>query len=112
MNGWQIEFYKTPNGNSPVEEWLDGLSVEARVEVLRVVKLLKELGIELEMPYVKPLQNKLYELRAKDRDGIYRALYFAASGRRFVLLHGFVKKTQKTPQKEIDLAIKRMKDVR
>lgn len=99
------------SGKSPVEEWLDSLSIDARVEVLRVIGLLKELGIELEMPYVKPIQNKLYELRAKDKDGIYRVLYFAASGKRFVLLHGFVKKTQKTPQKEIDLALKRMKDV-
>ncbi len=111
MKSWQIEFYKTPSGNSPVEEWLDDLSIESKVEILRVIKLLKELGIDLEMPYVKPLQGKLYELRVKDKDGIYRVLYFATSGRKFVLLHGIVKKTQKTPQKEIDLATKRMKDV-
>ncbi|HRF57840.1 MAG TPA: type II toxin-antitoxin system RelE/ParE family toxin [Campylobacterales bacterium] len=111
MKNWQIWFYKTPSGNSPVEEWLDSLGIDARVEVLRAVALLKDFGIELEMPYVKQVKSKLYELRAKDKDGIYRVLYFAASGHRFVLLHGFAKKTQKTPQKEIDLALKRMKDV-
>ena len=111
MKSWLIEFYKQPSGKSPVEEWLDSLSIDARVEVLRIIGLLKEFGIELEMPYVKPVQNKLYELRAKDKDGIYRVLYLAASGKRFVLLHGFIKKTQKIPQKEIEIALKRMKDV-
>ena len=58
MKSWLIEFYKQPSGKSPVEEWLDSLSIDARVEVLRIIGLLKEFGIELEMPYVKPVDRK------------------------------------------------------
>jgi phage-related protein len=63
-------------------------------------------------PYIKQLtgHKKLFEIRIKDRTGISRILYFAHTGRKFVLLHGFSKKTDKTPQREIETAEERMKD--
>ncbi len=62
------------------------------------------------MPYVKPLEDKLYEIRVEQNTNIYRTIYFAYTGKRFILLHGFQKKSQKTPKKELNLAKERMKD--
>ncbi|MFA7571292.1 MAG: type II toxin-antitoxin system RelE/ParE family toxin [Sulfurimonadaceae bacterium] len=69
-------------------------------------------GIDLGLPFVRPIENKIYEVRAKDKSGIYRVLYFAYKEKTFVMLHGFQKKTQVTPRKEIDIAIKRMKELK
>ena len=62
-------------------------------------------------PYVDHLQGPLWEMRLKGRDGIARAVYVAARGQRVVVVRVFVKKTQKTPRREIELALKRAKDV-
>ena len=64
-------------------------------------------------PYVKHVEGhkKLFEIRAKGKDGIARVFYFTASGQRIVLLHGFIKKTVKTPREEIEIAVKRMQEV-
>lgn len=69
-------------------------------------------GLErMREPYVKHLEAKLWEMRLKGRDGIARSLYVTAKGKRVVVVHSFVKKTQKTPRREIDIALKRAKDV-
>ncbi len=107
---WQIEFYKTHNNKSPVKDWLSSLNVKTKVKVFRHLELLEKFGLELKEPYVKYLENKLYEVRVKDKQGIYRIIYFANTGKKFILLHGFIKKTQKTPKKELDLAKIRMKE--
>ena len=107
---WQIDFYKSKD-KSPVEEWLSAIDASARSKLLRNMSLLKSHGLELRMPYVRPIGKKLYEVRAKDSKGIYRLLYFAHTGKRFVMLHGFTKKTQKTPASDIDIAMKRMEEV-
>jgi phage-related protein len=56
-------------------------------------------------------QKKLFEIRAKGKDGIARVFYFTIDGKRIILLHGFTKKTDKTPKREIDIAVKRMQEV-
>src|SRR5712692_6619467 len=63
------------------------------------------------LPHVRPLGDKLWEMRLRGRDGIGRAIYTAAGGRRWVVLHAFVKKTQKTPRSAINLALKRSKEL-
>jgi len=63
-------------------------------------------------PYVKHLEGKLWEMRLKGRDGIARSLYVTASGRRVIVVRNFVKKTQKTPGREIRLALERAKEVK
>ena len=63
-------------------------------------------------PYVKHLQDKLWEIRLSGRSGIARSLYVTVTGRRIVILRTFVKKTQRTPPREIELALKRAKEVR
>ena len=108
---WTIDFYKTKNGNCPVKKYLLGLNAKNRATILEAMQYLETFGLELKEPFVKYIGDKIFELRAKDTDGIYRILYFASTGKRFLMLHGFTKKTQKTPRKEIDIAIKRKKEL-
>ena len=62
-------------------------------------------------PHVKPLGNKLWEMRMTGKDGIARAIYVLATGRRIVILHAFVKKTQRTPPEAVRLALARTKEL-
>jgi phage-related protein len=62
-------------------------------------------------PHERPLRDKLWEMRMSGRDGIARAIYMAMRGRRIVILHAFVKKTQKTPPQAIRLALARAKEL-
>jgi phage-related protein len=74
--------------------------------------LIQQFGFEaLPRESVKHLENKLWELRMTGRDGISRAIYITASGRRMVILRVFIKKTQKTPPRELDIARQRARDV-
>jgi phage-related protein len=107
---WTIEFYRNKNGRSPVEKFLIGLDKKSAVKVYGAIKLLKKHGIYLREPYVKNVEGKIFELRVKDSRGIYRILYFAASGEKFVLLHGLVKKKKKTPKEDISKARQRLKE--
>ena len=111
MAEWTIYFYKTQDSKSPVEEWLLSIPDTALAKLTRNMGLLREFNITLREPYVKPLSDKLYEIRAKDTNGIYRVIYFAHTGQKFIMVHGFTKKTQKTPLKELKLAKKRMKEM-
>lgn len=109
---WEIEYYVTNSGNCPVKEFVDSLSPEGKARYIFITKLMKDYGINVREPYVKQItgHRKLFEIRLKDRSGISRILYFAHTGRKLVLLHGFTKKTDKTPKKEIETAEQRMKD--
>jgi phage-related protein len=79
---------------------------------LRLAERIVQTGLEsLSEPQVKPRAGKLSELRLTGRDGIARALYVTAIGRRVVVVRAFVKKTQKTPRAEIELALRRAKEV-
>ena len=108
---WKINYYHNQNNKSPVKEWLDDIGNEPKAEIFRVFEMMQRYGIELGLPFIRPLEHKIYEVRAKDKSGIYRVLYFAHTGKTFVMLHGFQKKTPATPRKELDIALKRMKEV-
>jgi len=108
---WEVNYYKDKNGKKPVEEWINTLDTKLKVKIFRLFELLEEFNINLKAPYVKPLEDKLYEIRVKDSKGIYRIIYFSYTNRQFIMLNGFMKKTQKTPKKEIELAKKRMLEV-
>jgi len=107
---WEVEFYRDRSGREPVCTFFDGLPVGTRARVVKLIDLLSESGVLLKEPYTRHIRGKLRELRVKDSLGHIRVLYFTFTGRRFVLLHGFVKKTGRTPEREIDLAEKRMHD--
>jgi phage-related protein len=79
----------------------------------RIVHMIEAHGLErMREPYVKHVEGKLWEMRLIGSDGIARSLYVTASGRRVIVLRTFVKKTQKAPRREIELALERAKDVK
>ncbi len=111
MVRWKIEFYQSKSGNPVVYDWFLAQSVKVKARFAQIFDLLQDKGTSVGMPYVRPIVNtKLYEIRVEQSTNIYRIFYFAYTGRRFILLHGFQKKTQKTPKKEIELAEKRRKE--
>jgi phage-related protein len=103
-------FYATANGNEPVREWLKALNDDDR----RVVGLdiaTAEFGWPVGMPLCRSLGKGLFEIRSHISDKRIARVIFAVVGPRMVLLHAFVKKTQKTPKADLDLALKRLKEV-
>lgn len=111
---FELEFYIKSNGKVPVQEFLYSLEPKLRAKAFRDIDLLREMGTELKEPYVKPMKgnkNKgLYELRIKFASDIARIFYFTYHNNKFVLLHGFVKKTMITPENEIKRAREYMED--
>ena len=99
-------FYDLPGGGEPAREFLDGLDAKMRAKMLRTVKLLQDNGPSLREPYSKPLNDGIFEVRAKVGTDISRVLYFFFVGHKIILTNGFIKKTQKTPPEEIALAKK------
>jgi phage-related protein len=95
-----------------VKAELDALPVDMRASFERIVGLVQAVGLErVHEPYVKHLEDRIWEMRLRGRDGIARALYLTATGRRVVILRVFTKKTQKTPRREIELTRQRAKEV-
>lgn len=95
-----------------VEHEIEALPKDMQAKLLRIITMIESLGLErLREPYVKHLGKSLWEMRMIGRDGISRAIYVTASGKRVVIVRVFVKKTQKTPRAEIELALKRAEEV-
>ena len=95
-----------------VDAEVAALPADMRARLTRISAMIEEFGLErIREPHVKHLQGALWEMRLKGRDGISRALYVAATGQRVVIVRVFVKKTQKTPGREIALALNRAKEV-
>jgi phage-related protein len=91
---------------------LDALPLDVRASFERIVRLVQALGLErVREPYIKHIEGPIWEMRLRGRDGIARALYVTATGRRVVILRVFTKKTQKMPRREIELARLRAKEV-
>ncbi len=98
--------------NKVVDRELEALPVDQRAKFLRIAELIEAKGLDrVREPYVKHLEGPLWEIRMRGRDGISRALYVTARGRRAVVVRVFVKKTQKTPRREINLALERAKEI-
>lgn len=109
---WKVVLYKNPQGDAPVNRFILSLEIKAQSKVRDTIKLLQEFGIRLGLPHVKKLAGtKLWELRILGSDSI-RILYIATSGKTFLLLHGFKKKKDKTPLKEIKMAEDRLAEFR
>ena len=101
-----IEFYSLPDGTEPVTEFLDSLDQNMANKILREIMLLEEFGNQLREPHTKHLDDGIFELRAIYGSNITRVLFFFYYRGRIILTNGFTKKTQKTPQNEIDTAKK------
>ncbi len=95
-----------------VDAELGALPADMRAKFIHVAELLEMFGpFQVREPYIKPLGNKLFEIRMKGKDGIARAIYIAATGQRLVVLHAFLKKTAKTPRSAMRTALERAKEV-
>lgn len=107
----QVLFYRTLSGHEPVREWLLSLPKEYKKLIGSDIKI-AQYGWPIGMPLIKKVdtKNKLWEVRTNLSDGIARVL-FTVSDDTIILLHGFIKKTQKLEKKELNLAIKRRKDL-
>src|ERR1700683_2391661 len=95
-----------------VRDELEALPPDMQARFRRIVELIQGYGLErVHEPHVKNLEGPLWEMRMKGTDGISRAGYVTAKGRRVVVVRVFVKKTQKTPQREIEIALQRAQEV-
>jgi phage-related protein len=103
-----VSFFLTKPGKEPVRDWLKSLEKEERKIIGGDIKLV-QFRWPLGMPLVRKMEANLWEVRSKFTSGNISRVFFTVKGSQMVLLHGFIKKSQKTPQKEIDLARTRMK---
>lgn len=109
---WKIVLYKNPQEDTPVNDFILELDLKAQSKIRAAIKMLQEFGIHLGLPHIKKLTStELWELRILGGDSI-RILYIATSGKNFLLLHGFKKKKNKTPPKEIKIAEERLAEFR
>lgn len=107
---WEIIYYETLSGNSPVFEFIQNLDPKTKSKIIEVMYLLKEFGILVGPPHSKKVTGTpLWELRTLGSDNI-RIFYVAIMNRKFLLLHAFSKKKQKTDTREIKTAVNRLND--
>ena len=106
----RVFFYKTEYGSEPVREWLKSLPQEDRKMIGEDIKTV-QFGWPLGMPVVRKLDPGLWELRSNPRNRIARTI-FTVEGNVMILLHGFVKKSQKTPKSDLELAKRRANNLR
>jgi len=106
----QAAFFQLDSGREPVRKWLKGLARESRKTIGEDIKTL-QFGWPIGMPLARKMSEKLWELRSHISSGIART-FFTVYGGKIVLLHGFVKKAQKTPSKELSIAKRRLTKLR
>lgn len=104
MQKFEVLFYEKENGQCPVEEFLKKLDVKMRAKMVGLLEILEEKGNVLREPYSKHLEDGIFELRSKVGSNITRVLYFFYYQGKIILTNGFVKKVQKTPRTEIQVA--------
>ncbi|SDY12912.1 type II toxin-antitoxin system RelE/ParE family toxin [Thermoactinomyces sp. DSM 45892] len=100
----QLIPYQKRDGTCPVDEFIDSLNQKDSAKVLRAMLILEELGLRAGAPLVKHLQDGIFELRVKQSSNIQRIMLFHWFQGNLILLHGFTKKTQKTPSSELERA--------
>ena len=103
---WHITFY-----NEKVEQKTLNFPPGILANFLHIAEMIEEFGPALGKPYTAPISGGLYEIRSKGKEGIGRSLFCMVKGKEIIILHSFIKKSQKTPKKELDLAKKRMKEI-
>lgn len=104
---YQVEYFH-PRVLEAIEAW----PVDVLADYAHLVELLAEHGPDLRLPHSRAMGDGLFEIRPRGREGIGRALYCFRLGRRIVVLHAFIKKTVQTPERDLKLARKRLKEIR
>lgn len=107
---FEVQFYEKENGERPAEEFMLSVDDKMRAKLSGLVKVLEEKGNNLREPYSKYLEDGIFELRGKVGNDISRVLYFFYYEGKIILTNGFIKKTKKTPRKQIKLAKERRKE--
>ena len=102
---WKIDFYEG------FEDQILGMPPKIQARILKLLELIEKHGANLGPPHTESMGNGLFEIRAKAREGIGRGLFCYLKGKHIVVLHAFVKKSQKTPKTELELARSRQKEV-
>ncbi len=105
-DNFNIIFFELDSGICPVQEFLDSLDDKMAAKLYGMMDILSEYGNELRIPYSEHLDDGIFEVRAKLGSNITRVLYFFYVGKTIVMTNGFIKKTQKTPKSQIELAKK------
>ncbi|QLA17933.1 type II toxin-antitoxin system RelE/ParE family toxin [Desulfolutivibrio sulfoxidireducens] len=104
---WSVEFL-----DDRVEAEFDAFPAELQADFVHIAEMIQEVGLHaIGYPHVRHVREKLWEMRTRGKDGIGRELYCTAKGRRVIILRCFTKKANKTPQKEIEIAAERMKQL-
>jgi len=104
---WRVEFL-----NDTAEAEFYQLPVEIKARIIRISQLIEQVGLlSVKEPYVRHVHDKVWEIRARGKEKLARSLYATLTGKRVIILRTFVKKTRKTPKREIELALQRMKEL-
>ena len=104
---WNIKAFETKRGEKPVEEFTKSLDEPTIAKIIHTIDLLEKYGPFLGMPHAKKLTSELYELRIRGKQEV--RIIYGFVGKNIFLLHGFKKQTQKTPRKEIEISLSRLK---
>ena len=103
---WIIDYY-----SEEVRSEINALPVGIRASYARLANLLEEFGLDLRMPHSRAMGDGLFELRPRGREGIARVFYCMKIGRKIIMLHSFIKKSNEAPKREMDIARRRQKEV-
>ena len=106
MTCYNIEFYSKENGEEPARDFILKLEPKMQAKILKIIDLVEMNGPQIQMPYSEHIKDGIFEIRAKQSSNVTRILYFYVAGKKIILTNGFVKKTSKTPNREIELAKK------
>lgn len=106
MSQWTITYFSR-DVMKGIKSWPQGL----RAKYARTIDLIEEFGPQIGPPHTKSMGKGLFEIRVKAREGIGRAFFCYQLGNEIVILHSFIKKTQKTPKKELEIALRRLNEV-
>ena len=109
---FEVYYFVSADGQSPVEEFLDGLPIKARAKCLAYIDQLEEFGFALPRNFAAKVRGDIWELRPEWGGTEYRLLYFLFTKGRFVILHGVTKKSQKLRPRDIETAERRAAEVR
>lgn len=108
----QVEYFRYRNKENPVKRFIDSLSIKQKTKVFRIFLYIEKYGLTSILPHVKKIKNsQLWEIRILGKDNI-RIIYVVPLPKRVLLLHGFIKKTNKTLTKDLNLALLRLKQWR
>lgn len=106
---WKVKFFQSARGDFPVKKFIESQNDKTLSKIIRYVELLQNYGPFLKPPYIQKIADKIYELRITGEISV--RIFYTIQNNEYYLLHAFIKKSQKTPIKEIKIAVDRMKEI-